>query len=131
MKVYSCFNHTHIQNALLVKTPPLPPNLVIQQQNILAQVVVTTGRAHMPSHPLPFEYIPDRKSIIIALLSQLYENGDHCCIYSCASFFLFMTQMYAMSACKLYTILLHYLALNCGHHHQHSQPAPHHHHLPQ
>lgn len=35
-----------------------------------------------------------------------------------------------MSVCKLYTILLHYLALNCGHHHQHSQPAPHHHHLP-
>lgn len=44
----------------------------------------------MPSHPLPFEYIPDRKSIIIALLSQLYENGDHCCIYSRASFFIYM-----------------------------------------
>ena len=38
--------------------------------NIPARVVVTTGRAHMPSQPLPFEYIPNRKSAIaINLLS--------------------------------------------------------------
>ena len=41
-----------------------------QHCNIPARVVVTTGRAHMPSQPLPFEYIPNRKSAIaINLLS--------------------------------------------------------------
>lgn len=59
------------------------------------------------------------KMVIIAVFIHAHLSSYIC------------TQMYAMSACKLYTIPLHYLALNCGHHHQHSQPVPHHHHLPQ
>lgn len=55
------------QNVLLVRTPSLS-QYQFGNHPIQAQVVVITGRNQMPSNPLLFDFIPNRKNCFVILL---------------------------------------------------------------